>query len=153
MAKKLPELFEAKDGVKFKTQAEAERHEAMVDAKQTFQAARRRWTKALTETHKTADGADFVLNGIWDYWYVRQWAGQMPYVVRVSFSLWDCTLDDSDRAEIWVEEGTGSNRTRQCYCVAELYRHHGNANKALAVELKAFRDELSRRIREIEEGE
>lgn len=122
-----PVIYKTTDGREYTDKEQAERHEALTAVKTAYEDARRNYAAALAESHKTADGYQFKLTGMRDYYFVTPgWYGA-PEIKKVAFYIWNCDLSDNDEAAI-VDTSEGR---RIEYKISALYRQKANAKKAL----------------------
>lgn len=128
--KEVPQRFKTTDGVEFATKAEAERHQAVVDANQQFEKAQRQLALATIESYKTADGQPFEFSLFVDYYLVVEGIG-WPSLHTVSF-MRSYSLrfkpEEDGVLSFYEEHGRASRYGR----VSELYRCPMAAKRALA---------------------
>lgn len=77
--------FVCRDGEEFATEADAARHEELLDATTNFSEAQRRLNRAATGCQLTADGEPFDVTRWGDYWFLAEWHQGGPALCRVSF--------------------------------------------------------------------
>ena len=99
--------FQCSDGKEFPTQAEADRHEDLMVAKDEYETARRKFGIALAKTQKTADGKPFEFGIMRNYWYIRCW-NSLPRLFVVDFYLWDFQFDERSAVQPHVAIAQGS---------------------------------------------
>jgi hypothetical protein len=154
--KKVPQVYETSDGLEFESKKQAERHEALIEARELFEGARERFGERLAQTQKTADGVSFEFGICRDYWVVVPcWAG-LPRLRKIWFSyMGDQRFEISEDDEITLlyserEDGHGS-RTR--YKISDLYYSEKEAKKALLAaqqkRLEEFTEEVEALLKEV----
>lgn len=127
----IPQQYQTSDGRKFTDEAEAKRHEVLVQAEQQYKEARHAFGLALAKTQKTADGKPFDFGGR-GYRYVVRPNGSPPRLVEVSiYGGYGFDFDDRDGFVILQPAGEGSNRYVTRYAVHDLYADQHAADVAL----------------------
>jgi hypothetical protein len=147
--KKVPQVYETSDGLEFESKKQAERHEALVEAKSLFEGAFQRMGRALAGTQKTADGELFEFGVCCDYYVIAPcWAG-LPRLRKIWFSFMGddrFEIEADDEITLILHEGDGQHRTRTRFKVSELYHSEKEAKKALLVaqeeRIKEFTEEI-----------
>ena len=118
--------YRSTDGNEYDTKEEAERHDALWNARNEFDNARKKFGKLLAETQTTGDGEAFEF-GWRSYWYVTPTWGGFPELRTIRFSEYQFDFDDSDVFQIFnIEDG---NRKR--YAISDLYVSKHKARAAL----------------------
>jgi len=141
--KTIPQKFKASDGTEFKTEADAQRHEAVVIALQKFDEARQQLAFATIKTHKTADGIPFDFDSHRDYYFIQRYQG-WPEIRKVGLWGWYNQKFCLDGERLKVIEGDGQNA--RTFDVAELYRSEKAAVAVLTEERKKYIEELQARM-------
>lgn len=136
--------YRTKDGAKFASKEEAERHEKLIETKEAYEKARRDYATALFETQKTADGLPFELGAFNKYYYVSNVYWDWPGLQTVNFYYWSLDMDERDQAIIRHRE----NGVATAYRINELYAYKRNAEIAL---VKAREKRLKQLVEDLEE--
>lgn len=133
--KQIQQSFRTSDSEEFKTQDDAEKHEAVLTAKENFETAAREYGEAMLDEAVTADGERFELSSMCDYYHINTNYFGMPNIRQVSFYLWNCHYDLRDGLTISQQ----LENKYHSFAVKELYRHEKNAKRAL---IKAQRERI-----------
>jgi hypothetical protein len=146
--REIPQTFRTSDGREFTDKGEAERHEALVEAKREYDTARAVLGRRLAETQKTADGRPFEFGVFGDYYFVTEgWSG-MPELLTVSFFGNNFSIDEHRIAEVVIlQRAQGRDRDSE-YRIADLYRGKAAAERALLEAQEAW---LAKKTAEVAE--
>lgn len=145
----VPSQFKASDGQSFSTKQAAERHEALVSARQAFEQIQRQYYQALAQTGRTADGALFTLEGWNSYYHLTTDYAFMPVVRQVSFYAYADfdTVREEDQMVLVVRDYDQGRYTFRRYRLADLYASEAHADRALLTAREAW---LAERAAEVE---
>ena len=141
--------FKSSDGQEFNNETEAQRHDALITAREEYKTALAKLNRCIAETARTADGHLFTF-GVWQtYHYVTPGYFSMPALAEVPYLGWNWDLNEYDDAvEIVIREGT-DNRVR-AFKIGDLYMSKRAAQVAL---IKAQKEWLKEREEQIAENE
>lgn len=145
-----PATWKTSDGAEFDNEADATRHEAVVEAIRNYEDAAKQLGIVLAERTKTADGYPFDFSH-WQYWAVFPYHGCGPIMRRVNVSRWDhISIGDNYDNDVQIAEQIG-DRPREQYMyhyIKDLYVTEKAAKKALAEAIKKHiatkREEIKR---------
>lgn len=129
---KQPEQFKTTDRRTFATEAEAERHQAVLDGLKAYDEAVKNLGRALMAEEKTADGQPWDLYRT--YWYLDQTWGS-PTLMEIRFGRWyeqSLSVDDEGDLCIVAHDNLKQPRT---FKAKELYALRDKAEVALAAEI------------------
>lgn len=145
--KPVPAKFKTSDGREFEDEVEAQRHDALINARAEYRTALHKLNRCIAETTRTADGYLFEF-GLWTtYHYVTPGYNSMPQLNEVPYLGWNWELNErDDTVEIVTERDTDNRRVT--YQVNDLYR---DKKKALAAMIEAQKTWLQEREAEINE--
>jgi len=130
--KKTPVKFKTTDGSEFDTEAKAETHEALYQANEEYQSARRKLGRLLAETQITADGEQFQFGVYRDYHRIVPNYWGWPSLDRVPYLGWNWRWDNAgDRFVIHVEEYLNGVNQNRSYAIGDLYASERKAREAL----------------------
>jgi hypothetical protein len=147
-----PVTYRTSDGREFDQKADAERHDALVEARRAYQDAREVFGRLLSAAQLTADGERFDYTRWREYyWITPGWNGR-PELEAVSFGYGTTFGFDyhSDRPEITVQRG-GATRDTRTYQVSELYSSQAKAEAALLVAAEKWLEEQKAAIERLRE--
>lgn len=145
--KQVPQIFKTSDSEEFDSQDDAERHEAVLTAKEIFETAAREYGEAMLGEAVTADGERFDLALSCQYYYIAgRYGGGMPRLQSTYFYRWNCCYDLRGGLTITQRQ---SDSWQACP-VKELYRHKTNAERALIV---AQRERIREFTEQVDEEE
>jgi len=142
---KRPQTFEASDGAEFATEAEAKRHQALLDASRDFRSAEKIYHQAIAKTQKTADGRPFEFGVFRDY-YLIHWWGDRPRLVTIDFIGRDSILEDG---KLYLVPGPDKRQAVPRVAVEELYVDRLAARKELLRRLEEWIADVNREIEEL----
>ena len=125
----VPMKFVTADGQKFDDEVQANSHQDVLDAQDTFEAARRKLTKALAKTFLTADGKPFDLGGS----HYRLVEGHRPYVQYISAWSYNAQIMFDGSTAITYNDGDGKPQKVE---FSELYCSEKAAYVALVAVLE-----------------
>ena len=125
--KEVPTKYTTTDGREFNSKDEAERHDALITARDAYEFARHRFAECLARTQRTSDGHLFDFNGIRTYYYVSYNFWGMPALSEVPYMgrFWD--FDDRDGFVFNYKDG---DRWRE-YAIRDMYADKREAEKAV----------------------
>ena len=149
--KEVPIAYES-HGQTFPTREAAERHSALIEAREQLESAQRKFQRLLAENAVTADGKPFHFGMYCDYWQVFQPWNSLPYLRKFCFICDNWRVrGDIDRPDV-VEICGKSDRGNEMIWVpiTELFC---SQEKAEAELLAARRKWLAEKAAEIEESE
>ena len=143
------QIFTASDGLTFDDRDRAESHERLIEAKDVFEKAKKRYATVLWETQATADGERFDFDR-WQYYAVREFCG-VPHIVDVSVYRHSCELDDLDRGRLTqlAQESDGTVR-RQTWRIDELFTTRRAAEHGLRLALLEHLSSVNKTLSELE---
>lgn len=130
MVKKIKAVYRASDGAKFETEAEAEAHEAVVNALEEYTEAKVRFTRAILKTQKTADGHPFDLSRTSVFYIIKSWP-YFPHIERVSIYPYNVTVDERDVGTVIDGRWEDYKWKTTEYRIADLYQNEQVALRAL----------------------
>lgn len=143
-ATRVSQSFRTSDGEEFDSCDDAERHEAVLAAKESFETAAREYGEIMANEAQTADNERIELFCMHDYFYINPNYFGIPDVRRVSFYRWNCHYDLRDGLTISQE----TDGKYHHYPAKELYRHEKNAQRALIAaqrkRIQEFTDQVDR---------
>jgi hypothetical protein len=147
--KQVPAKYQASDGKEFDNEEEAQLHDELITAREEYNAARGKFSRAVAATQKTADGELFDFKS-GDFWFVTDYYNQEPRLKRVHFLGWNFEITEySDRVEISQDETDGNNRQqRHSYPINKLYTTKRRASEALIGALEVYAVEVRRTVNE-----
>ncbi len=142
MATKTKPKYKASDGKTFDIKSDAERHETLVEARDTFENARDDYCKALAATQLTADGEPMTCDEWW-YFKVHEYVTD-PGVEKLSLHWHQLSLDENDCVQFVVwDQDRQLNRT---HSIGDLFVSEKLANKRLIAVLQKNSEMNTRRI-------
>jgi len=150
MITKQPIMFKTTDGLVFVDELEARKHEALIEAKDEYETARKRYAGFLFESQKTADNQAFQFGIFHTYWYIAE-IFYFPSLISVQFHIRNCELDDNDHVVILRHE-TDNARGFVRYRISDLYMHKENAEIALLAAQQERLSELTDVVAKLEES-
>lgn len=145
--KKIPPTYATSDGKEWASEAEALRHQTLLDAHQNFVIAEKQWHYALAESQVTADGVPFQF-GIRDYYFVSWWSSGRPSLITVDF-IGRNTSWDGENLRL-IPYGANLSKVNPID-IADLYYHKKNAQYELIKRLNEFVTERQEEIRKLRE--
>lgn len=130
-----PVLYRSSDGMKFDNQADAEKHDKFVTAREEYERAQLVYGRLIVESTKTIDGVPFKNDSWHDFYALRRPFDRAPYLEKIDFSQHNYYVDECDQAHIkrWI----GHNDPRE-WRVEELYHHKKNADAALVTAVEEY---------------
>lgn len=142
--------FKTSDGRKFSDKREAEKHDALILARQEYKDALRKMNRLIAETTRTADEHLFELVGFHTFYFVAHGWNSKPVLTEVPYIGYNWNLQERHDAVVIVVDRDGSSQTRQRYeyPIGDLYYEKSKALRAL---VQAQADWLTERRQEIEE--
>lgn len=147
MAIKEQRKFKTTDGREFDDEGEAQKHDALIVAREAYRVALHKMNQLIAETTRTADGELFEF-GIWQtYYYVTEGFNSMPQLMEVPYLGWNWELSEYDDAVEIITERDTDNR-RMTYKVNHLYRDKKKALDAMIVAQRAWLQERTDEIAE-----
>jgi hypothetical protein len=129
------------DGREFDSEAEATAHAEFAAAKGAYDKAKHAYGRLLAGRQKTADGKPFELT-MRDYWFVRERHNGLPTLRRVSFYVWNVTVDERDDCVAVIDNAGADGGPRFAeYRIDQLYARESEAKKALLAAQLRFLDQ------------
>lgn len=125
----IPQKFVANDGSEWKSEAEAERQNALVDALGAFERARSNVLAAIAETHRTADGHLFQI-GISDRYFVivDGLAGPEVSEVWISCPYYNRRITVDSVGRVFVTDDRNAKQPRE-FQIKQLYKDRAAAER------------------------
>ena len=149
MAKKKT-TYESADGKEFGIKAAADKHEAILKAKDEYDTARRKLAVALLANEKTADGVSIDICNMKLYCVVNKFYAPVLQECHFYWGAWDWGLDDSDRVKLYFEINYGDKERRVAVSLDDLYADVDEARRAV---LDARRAIINEKLAELAEAE
>lgn len=150
---KIPEMYRTADGMEFENEADAEKHQAVLDTKAVYESAKQGLEFALVESVKTGDGKPFSFDR-WQYWYVVRFFG-FPDIRSVSLSRWGFEIVDIEEDDITIRVDLSPDHSKPNYTnfrISEIYTTELAAKRSL---LKAQEEQLAeykKRVKNLRES-
>lgn len=130
MAKK-ETVFRAGDGKKCKTEAEADRHDEILRAKDEYQTARRHLGLVLLKNERTADGRQICVGNRTLYCVVNSHHAPQIQECKFFWNAWDWGIDDNDCLQLSFRLGCGDRERWVVVGLDDLYADADNARQAV----------------------
>ena len=149
MAKKKT-TYESSDGKEFVAKAAADKHDAILKAKDEYETARRKLAIALLANEKTADGAPVDICSVTLYCVVNKFYAPALQECHFCWGVWDWGLNDNDRVELYFKVGCGDKERQVIVNLDDLYADVDEARRAV---LDARRAIINEKLAELAEAE
>jgi len=123
--------YESSDGREFKTQAEAERHDAVRLAKKDYEAARWKLGTVLLADELTADGERIEVGVRTLYCIIGRYHAPVIQECTFYWNSWDWQLGRNDRLELRFRVTRGSDEQWVTVPLSDMYANRDNARQAV----------------------
>ena len=130
MVREIAKKYRTSDGAEFDGKAEAVVHEELIECMEEYEAAKKRFARAVLKTQKTADGEPFDLTKTREYYRVREWP-YFPELERIIIYPHSVVIDERDCGCVIDGKWEGSKWKTTEYRISSLYYSEENALKAL----------------------
>lgn len=143
------QIFKASDGSEHATKQAAQQRSEIVSAVRDFEAAGRKVVQLLGAAARTADGHEFVMGRLSDYWHVAWQHSGAPRLIRVSCWAHHCAVEFSNYQDPELSVRIFDDERRRDYVtyrVSELYWDEHAAREFHLKESLRYLDEVTAAI-------
>jgi len=123
--------YKSADGKEFPTEAEADRHDAILKAKDEYETARRKLGMLLLANEQTADGMQIEIGEKTLYCVIGQHYAPVAQECHFYWNSWDWQLDHKDRVELRFRLTQGKDERLVTVKLSDLYAKRDNARQAV----------------------
>jgi hypothetical protein len=138
--------YKSADGKKFKTAEEADRHDAILTAKDEYETARRKLAIVLLANEQTADGQPVDICNMTLYCVVNKFYAPVLQECHFRWGAWDWGLDHNDRVELHFRLDGGDKERQVTVSLDDLY---ADVDKARQAVIEAKRKILDEKLAEL----
>ncbi len=123
--------YESADGKEYVNKAAAERHDAILTAKDEYETARRKLVIALLANEKTADGEPVDICDMTLYCVVNKFYSPNVQECKFYWNAWDWGIGEDDRVQLSFRLGHVNEERWVTVKLGDLYANCDNARRAV----------------------
>lgn len=142
--------YKAVDGKKFKTAAEADRHDAILAAKDKYDTARRELANLLLANERTADGQAVDIAKRTLYCVMNKHYAPMVQECKFYWNAWDWGIGDDDRVQLHFRM---TDRDKERWVTVKFDDLYADQDKARMAVIEARREIIRNMVDNLAEDE
>lgn len=142
--------YKSADGKKFKTANEADRHDAILLAKDEYDTSRRKLAIALLANERTADGQPIDIANRTLYCVVNKHYSPMIQECKFYWNAWDWGIDDDDRVQLHFRM---TDRDKERWVTVKIDDLYADQDKARMAVIEARREIIRNMVDNLAEDE